>query len=74
VATNAVTFSVNGAGHLLGVGNGDPTCHESDKGDKRSAFNGLCLAIIQSSHTPGAITVQADTPGLKSSSSALEVR
>ena len=74
VATNAVTFSVTGAGHLLGVGNGDPACHESDKGNKRSAFNGLCLGIIQSSCKPGAITVQADSPGLKSASASLEVR
>jgi len=74
VATNAVTFSVTGAGHLLGVGNGDPTCHEPDKGNKRSAFNGLCLGIIQSSCKPGAITVQADSPGLKSASASLEVR
>ena len=74
VATNAVTFSVTGPGHLLGLGNGDPTCHELDKGNKRSAFNGLCLAIIQSSRTPGAITIQADSPGLKSAVATLEAR
>ena len=74
VATNAVTFSVTGAGHLLGVGNGNPTCHEPDKGNQRSAFNGLCLAIVQSSRTPGKITIQADSPGLKSAVAAIETR
>jgi beta-galactosidase len=74
VATNEVAFSVTGAGHLLGVGNGDPTCHEPDKGNQRSAFNGLCLAIIQSSRTPGAVAIQADSPGLKSASTVIETR
>jgi len=74
VATNAVTFSVTGPGQLLGLGNGDPSCHESDKGKQRSAFNGLCLAIVQSSRTRGAIAIQADSPGLKSAAAAIEVR
>jgi beta-galactosidase len=73
-ATNQVAFSVTGAGHLLGVGNGDPACHESDKANTRSAFNGLCLAIIESSRNPGVITIQADSPGLKSASAAVEAR
>lgn len=73
-ADNEVTFSISGAGHLLGVGNGDPACHESDKSDRRSAFNGLCLAIIQSSRAPGVITIQADSPGLKSATATLKAR
>jgi beta-galactosidase len=31
VAGNSVAFSVAGPGHILGVGNGDPSCHEPDK-------------------------------------------
>ena len=65
IATNLVTFRLTGPGQLLGVGNGDPSCHEPDKGDQRSAFNGLCLAIVQATRTPGAITLQAESPGLK---------
>jgi beta-galactosidase len=74
VAENRVSFNVSGAGHLLGVGNGDPNCHESDKGRQRCAFNGLCLAIIQSTGMPGAITIQADSPGLKSATAQIEAR
>ncbi|SPE51738.1 Beta-galactosidase (fragment) [Verrucomicrobia bacterium] len=74
VATNAVTLRVTGAGKLLGVGNGDPICHESDKGDQRGAFNGLCLAIVQSCRTPGPMAIRADSPGLKSAVAALEAR
>jgi beta-galactosidase len=66
VATNHITFSVLGPGQLSGVGNGNPTCHEADKGSERSAFNGLCLAIVQSSRARGEIKIQATSPGLKS--------
>ena len=74
VASNMVTFNVTGPGHLLGVGNGDPTCHEPDKGNQRSAFNGLCLAIVQSSRTPGTMVIQASSPGLKSAATAFRAR
>jgi beta-galactosidase len=73
-ATNSVTFKVSSPGQLLGVGNGDPSSHEPDKGDQRSAFNGLCLAIVQSTHTHGAIAIQADSPGLKSAATIIEAR
>ena len=74
VADNQITFNVSGAGHLLGVGNGDPNSHESDKGQQRCAFNGLCLAIVQSSGSPGAITIQANSPGLRSATAEIEAR
>jgi beta-galactosidase len=74
LATNTVTFRVTGPGRLIGLGNGDPNCHEPDKGNQRSAFNGLCLAIVQSSHTPGAMTIQADSSGLKSAVAVVENR
>jgi len=74
MATNEVTFSVTGAGHLLGLGNGDPACHEPDKGNERRAFNGLCLAVVQSSRTPGEMAIRASSPGLKSESIPVETR
>jgi beta-galactosidase len=74
VATNMVTFSVTGPGQLLGVGNGNPVCQESDKGNQRSAFNGLGLAIVQASRMPGAISIQANSPGLKSAIASIEAR
>ena len=65
-ASNMVHFSVSGPGRLLGVGNGDPSCDELDKAEQRSAFNGLCMAIVQANRTPGDITLQASSPGLES--------
>ena len=62
-ADNMILFKVTGNGSLIGVGNGDPNCHESDKGSKRSLFNGLAQVIIQSSQTPGTITIEAHNSG-----------
>jgi beta-galactosidase len=65
---NVVKFRVSGAGKLIGVGNGDPTDHESDKGTVRKAFCGYCMALVQSAKTAGSITVEAASPGLTSAS------
>jgi beta-galactosidase len=58
-ADDLVVFHVGGPAAIIGVGNGDPNCHESDKGTKRSLFNGLAQLIVQGSKTPGQITVTA---------------
>jgi beta-galactosidase len=58
-AHNMISFKVTGEGALIGVGNGDPNCQESDKEPKRSLFNGLAQVIVQSTRTPGTITVEA---------------
>ena len=68
LADNEVTFRVHGPGRLIGVGNGDPTSHESDKGSSRKAFCGLCAAIVQSTKSAGEITVEATSPGLTTAS------
>jgi beta-galactosidase len=60
-ADNLISFNVSGEGALIGVGNGDPNCQESDKAPKRSLFNGLAQVIVQASRTPGTITVEAYT-------------
>jgi beta-galactosidase len=66
IADNKVTFAVNGPGSVLGVGNGDPSCHEPDKGSERSAFNGLCMAIVQSKRgEAGQVAVTVTAAGLE---------
>jgi beta-galactosidase len=60
-AGNLISFKVSGEGRLIGVGNGDPNCQESDKEPKRSLFNGLAQVIVQATRTPGTITVEAYT-------------
>jgi len=67
-ADDLVHFKIGGAGRLIGVGNGDPNCQESDKEPKRSLFNGLAQVIVQATKAGGEITVEASTdayPGPK---------
>jgi len=62
-AGNRIRFNVTGDGALIGVGNGDPNCQESDKEPKRSLFNGLAQVIVQSSKSAGEIHIEAVKDG-----------
>jgi beta-galactosidase len=73
-ADNQVSFRVTGPGGAIGVGNGDPTSHESDQGGSRKAFCGLCMALVQSAKTAGSITVEASAPGLTAASVTISSR
>jgi beta-galactosidase len=64
ITDNEVTFRMTGAGNLIGVGNGDPTDHGSDKATSRKAFGGLCAALVQSAKKAGDITLEASASGL----------
>eukprot|EP00039_Didymoeca_costata_P007251 m.97736 g.97736 ORF g.97736 m.97736 type:complete len:1006 (+) comp13611_c0_seq2:54-3071(+) len=50
-----VSFSIlSGPGRIIGVGNGDPTCHERNKATWRTTYHGLCRAIVQvTAHSSG---------------------
>jgi len=62
-ASNLIGFKVSGEGALLGVGNGDPNCQESDKEPKHSLFNGLAQLIVQSTRKAGEIHIEAVKEG-----------
>jgi beta-galactosidase len=62
-AGNRIGFKVSGDGALIGVGNGDPNCQESDKEPKRSLFNGLAQVILQSTKRAGEIHIEAVKEG-----------
>ena len=65
VAENEVTFEIQGEGKIIGVDNGYLASSEDYKGNRRKAFNGLCMAIVQSTAKPGQIRLTATSPGLK---------
>lgn len=67
-ASNMVQFMVAGPAKLIGVGNGDPSSHEPDKASRRSAFNGLARAIVQTTTSPGDIVIVATSEGLAKAS------
>ncbi|MGD0628650.1 MAG: beta-galactosidase GalA [Terracidiphilus sp.] len=62
-AGNFIGFNISGEGKLIGVGNGDPNCQESDKEPKRSLFNGLAQVIVQATKRPGEIHIEAVKEG-----------
>ena len=72
-ASNKVRFKLTGPGRIIGVGNGDPSCHEADKPDQqdsavRSAFSGLCMVFVQATKQAGPIQVEASADGLGTTS------
>jgi len=76
-ASNQVTFRITGPGRIIGVGNGDPSCHEPDTPAspteaRRSAFSGLCMAIVQALKQSGDIRVEVSSPGLPTASAVIK--
>ena len=65
-ADNMVHFAIEGPGVISGVGNGDPSCHEPNQADYRSAFKGLCMVLARATRHSGTIRLSATSPGLKS--------
>ena len=57
-------FTVEGA-EILGVGNGNPNSHESEKGNQRSLFNGLAQMIIRADAGSGTIRIRATAKDLE---------
>jgi len=63
-AGHDVTVTVVGPARLIGLENGDPIDSTNYKLNHRKAFNGMLLAIVQSTDTAGAIAVSATADGL----------
>jgi beta-galactosidase len=63
-ANNKVFFKISGCGSNAGVGNGDPSCHEPNQANYRSAFNGYCLVLARAGRTPGDLQMMANSDGL----------
>ena len=65
-------FSVEGAA-IIGVGNGDPNSHQSEKGNQRSLFNGLAQIIIQAeAGGRESIHIRAEADGLRPASLVID--
>jgi beta-galactosidase len=64
-AGNLVEFKVEGEGILIGTDNGNPQDKTPMKSKQRSAFNGMALAVIQSTDRGGNIRIKAVSNGLK---------
>ncbi|WP_300295763.1 Ig-like domain-containing protein, partial [uncultured Intestinimonas sp.] len=68
-ADDLVNFQVSGNGVIAGVDNGDQTAvDERYKDNKRKAFSGKAMLIVQSTDTAGSISITASSAGLTSDS------
>jgi beta-galactosidase len=63
-AGNLVRFSVKGEGFIAGTDNGWQTDLTSFKSKDRRAFNGLCLAVLQTNNKAGQLQLTATANGL----------
>ncbi len=68
LADNQVVFELSGPARLIGADNGDPASHESYQGSTRALFNGMALALLQSTPDPGTVRLVARANGLGDSS------
>ncbi|MGA7723461.1 MAG: glycoside hydrolase family 2 TIM barrel-domain containing protein [Ignavibacteriaceae bacterium] len=64
-ADNLVEFNIEGEGTLAGTDNGDTGDKTRMKSKQRKAFNGLALAVIQSTQKSGNIHLTAVSKDLK---------
>ena len=73
-AENEVRFEVDGAGYNAGVDNGSPISLEPFKSDRRKAFYGKAMLIVQSNGNNGEIHVSAKSSGLKDGNTVLTAK
>lgn len=62
-----LSFSIEGEGTIVGVGNANPVSLESYQLPQRKAWQGRCLVIVKSTGKPGQIILTARAHGLKDS-------
>ena len=63
-ADNLVNFQVEGNAFIAGVDNGSPISMERFKDNKRKAFYGKCLVVLQNTGKPGEAKLTATSEGL----------
>jgi beta-galactosidase len=70
----AVKFELSGPGAIIGLNNGDPTCHEPEKSDQHNVFLRLAQVILQSAPSGhGEITLRAISKGLTPGETLIQV-
>lgn len=69
-----VEFTISGPASIIGLGNGNPTSHEAEKGNKRNLFNGFAQVIIQSAEQSGTVVLTASAKGFQSCSVTIPVQ
>ena len=73
-ACEPIEISVEGPAHILGVGNGDPACHDPErpveldcKSYRVVSFNGLAQILVQGNVEAGNVKVTCSSDGMQPS-------
>jgi beta-galactosidase len=74
LAENEIAFAVEGEARLIGVDNGNSQSHDSYKANRCQAFNGLCLAVVQTTAKAGSIRIAASSENLQAAAVTLGSR
>ncbi|MCM2369167.1 glycoside hydrolase family 2 TIM barrel-domain containing protein [Aporhodopirellula aestuarii] len=74
LASNLVRFTVDGAGTIAAVGNGNAATTAPFIANQREAFNGLCMLIIKSAKHAGEITIRAESDGLQADHASIDAK
>ena len=75
-ANNTITFSLDREeiAFILGVGNGNPACHERDKSHFRSVYHGKARVLMQSMlNANGFVKLTASSPELASDTIKIQI-
>ncbi|TWT75542.1 Beta-galactosidase [Posidoniimonas polymericola] len=65
-AEQEIVFKVSGPAEVVAVDNGSIVSLEPFQSDRRTTFQGRCVAFLQAVGGAGQVTVTADSPGLAS--------
>lgn len=74
LADHKINISVDGAGAIAGVGNGNPQSFEPFQANAIKLFYGKAMIIIKSGQNPGNIKLGVQAVGLKGSTIEITVR
>ena len=64
-AENLITFEIEGAGEIVGVGNANPVSLDSYQLPQRKAWQGKCMVIVKSKNEEGNITLKVKSAGVQ---------
>ncbi len=73
-ATNEISFELEGKGFIAGVDNGNPISMEKFKDNRRKAFYGKCLVVLQNNGQPGSMKLTATAGRLQKAILNVEVQ
>jgi beta-galactosidase len=71
LANDRVDFEVRGDGKIIGTDNGDAACLDNFKLPWRKAYQGRCIAVVQSTGKKGKIKITAKVAGIQDASIAI---